>query len=120
VAQFVAAHIDSVFRLDIVLLLARQTPRAFTPEEVARELRLDPYGAAAELEAMASRGLLDEVREGATVKYKFEPAREDVRRVVRELATLYAQRPTTIVTLIYTRPSDKLRSFADAFKLRKD
>jgi hypothetical protein len=39
---------------------------------------------------------------------------------VAQLARDYAERRVTIITLIFSKPVDKLRSFADAFRLRKD
>ena len=38
---------------------------------------------------------------------------------VRTLAQAYEQRPVTLIRLIYALRDGKIRSFADAFKLRK-
>jgi hypothetical protein len=39
---------------------------------------------------------------------------------VRTLAQAYEERPVTLIRLIYALRDSKIRSFADAFKLRKD
>ena len=39
---------------------------------------------------------------------------------LRTLAQAYEQRPVTLILLIYALRDSKIRSFADAFKLRKN
>ena len=39
---------------------------------------------------------------------------------LRTLAQAYEQRPVTLIRLIYALRDSKIRSFADAFKLRKN
>lgn len=53
-------------------------------------------------------------------------APEDARKLVEAqqnhvatLAQAYEQRPVTLIRLIYALRDNKIRSFADAFKLRK-
>ena len=45
---------------------------------------------------------------------------EEVMRHLATLAQAYEERPVTLVRLIYALRDRKVRSFADAFKLRKD
>jgi hypothetical protein len=42
-----------------------------------------------------------------------------LRAHVQTLAQAYEQRPVTLIRLIYALRDSKIRSFADAFKLRK-
>ena len=42
-----------------------------------------------------------------------------VAAAIDELARLYNERRVTVITLIFTKPTDPLRSFADAFKFRR-
>jgi hypothetical protein len=39
--------------------------------------------------------------------------------MTRRLAACYRERRTTVITLIFSRPADAVRSFANAFKLKK-
>jgi hypothetical protein len=64
-------------------------------------------------EALRAAGLLDE-------KLRYRPASEELARHVATLAQAYEQRPVTLVRLIYALRDQKIRSFADAFKLRKN
>jgi hypothetical protein len=45
---------------------------------------------------------------------------EEIARHLATLAQAYEERPVTLVRLIYALRDRKIRSFADAFKLRKD
>lgn len=119
-ASFIAEHIDSVYRLEILLHLLARPSSARTSEEVARELCLSPAAVASELGSLAERGLLARVVEGAGESFRYAPATAALDALVRALAAAYAERRTTVISAIYSRPNDKLRSFADAFKLRGD
>ena len=44
----------------------------------------------------------------------------DLHRAVAGLAREYAARRVTVIGLIFSKPVDKIRSFADAFRLRRD
>jgi predicted transcriptional regulator len=117
VLSFLSAYIDSVFRLDILLLLMSQPERWLSTEDVARELRLFPEPVARELQVLTEHGLI----EGATEPqptFRYRPSSTELDRIARLLERTYAERRTTVITLIYSRPNDKLRGFADAFKLR--
>jgi hypothetical protein len=116
VAQFIGDHISSLEQLEVLLLLAASGPREWDGGSVARELRIDPNSAAGRLEDLAARGLVVE-RSG---RYRFEPASQELADVVRLLAETYAERRVSVITLIFSKPSDTIRSFSDAFKFRKD
>jgi hypothetical protein len=45
---------------------------------------------------------------------------DELARHLATLAQAYEQRPVTLVRLIYALRDRKIRSFADAFRLRKD
>jgi hypothetical protein len=117
VLSFLSTYIDSAFRLDILLLLMSQPERWLTAQDVARELRLFPEPVARELQALSEHGLIEGTTEPAAT-FRYRPSCTELDRVARLLERTYAERRTTVVTLIYSRPNDKLRGFADAFKLR--
>lgn len=117
VLGFLSAYIDSAFRLDILLLLMSQPERWLSAEDVARELRLFPEPVARELQILTGYSLLEGSTEPKPT-FRYRPSSADLDRIARLLERTYAERRTTVVTLIYSRPNDKLRGFADAFKLR--
>lgn len=112
VERFIARHIRSVEMLEIVLLVRRER-RAWTGEQVARELRIDPNSAAMRLEELAAGGLLRKDGGEFTYVATGEPDRD-----LDALARAYAERRVAVITWIVSQPTDRLRSFADAFRFR--
>ena len=119
VAQFVAEHIHSLEQLEVLLLLRASAPREWDGATIARELRFDPGSAAKRLADLAARGLATAIDE-AKGTYRYEPVPPEQDDLVRRLAEAYDQRRVSVITLIFSKPSDTIRSFADAFRLRKD
>jgi hypothetical protein len=119
VQRFIAANVHSVEQLEVLLLLHRDATRAWSADEVARELRIDAGSAEGRLADLCMRRLLVETSAPA-LAYRFEPATQALGRVVSSLATLYAERRVSVITLIFAKPTDTIRSFADAFRVRKD
>ena len=66
-----------------------------------------------------AEALLEQLRRGQVIRAG-EFSDEEVARHLATLAQAYEQRPVTLVRLIYALRDKKIRSFADAFKLRKD
>jgi hypothetical protein len=119
VLGFLSSYIDSVFRLDILLLLMAQPERWFSAEDVVRELCLSPESVARELQLLTEYSLMEGSTEPKQT-FRYRPGSEELDRVARLLERTYVERRTTVITLIYSRPNDKLRGFADAFKLRTE
>ena len=59
------------------------------------------------------------VTPGEPPKYRFNAASPDSARV-SELEKIYKERRVSVISFIYSKPSDPLRAFSDAFRLRKD
>ena len=116
--SFVAEHIPSVLALEVLLLLRASRSRSWDAATLAGELRIDRHFAGAQLEALARSGLLERPGEGAS--YRYAPSSPERDEIVRELDTEYAERRVSIVTLIYAAPTERVRAFADAFRVRKE
>lgn len=99
--RFVQVHLPSVERAE-VLIASYRSPGV--PAET---------GTPAHREALRAAGLLDE-------HLRYKPASAELDAFVRTLAQAYEQRPVTLIRLIYALRDSRIRSFADAFKLRKD
>ena len=116
---FIDTSIDSVVQLEILLLLYREPEREWSTLEVAQRLRVDRAWIVDELAHLCARCLLIH-RPGDVPVYRFAAGNPDLRREVQNLAQIYADRRVTIVTLIASKPVDKIRVFTDAFKLRQE
>ena len=119
VRTLIVERIDSVVQLELLLLLQANAGRAWSAAEVAQELRIEPSWATGQLGELAARGLLAPAADRSG-SFAYAPASAQLGDAVAQLAKDYAQRRVTVITLIFSKPVDKLRSFADAFRLRKD
>jgi hypothetical protein len=118
VRELLQRDIDSVEQLEVLLLLHDRPERDWTADEVSAELRTNGLSTAARLDDLTARGLIEEVaRPGA---FRYGPRTAAQRRAVDGLAREYATRRVTVITLIFAKPIDRVRSFADAFRLRRD
>jgi hypothetical protein len=115
VRDFLLAHVDSIELLEVILMLAARPTTAFTTVEVSDQLRTAPSSAANRLTHLRDHKLVD-VLPGD--RYRL---REDTELVetLRQVAAAYRDWRVSVVTLIYSRPSDVVRVFTDAFVLKK-
>ena len=120
VRAFIAEHIDSVLQLELLLLLQKKRDRDFDAAGVVQELRIDPAWAAGQLEALCSAGILACVEAVGVRRYHYAPKTPELDAAVQKLDQAYTDRRVSVISLIFSKPTDKLRSFADAFRVRKD
>jgi hypothetical protein len=118
VRQSIADHIDSVLQLEILLLLQGQPQKEFSVAEVAAELRVDVGFVNEQLSNLCARGML--ACDDASKTYRYGPRSTEMQQAIQGLRTAYTDRRVSVISLIFAKPVDKLRSFADAFRLRKD
>lgn len=117
VAQFIADHIDSIELLEVLLLLRERAGEEWTDETVARELRINPVSAAARLKTLAAKKLLSSKD---AVAFRYAPATATLDTTARRVAECYKERRVSVITVIFSRPSDNIRIFADAFRIREE
>ena len=118
VKTFIAQNIESAELLETLLLVHSQADRDWSPEDVARSIYPVPAGATRRLEQLVSLGLA--VSDGTgSPRYRYRPANAHLGSEVDALAAAYRQNRVAVINLIYNQPPDPVRSFADAFKLRK-
>lgn len=115
VRDFIARHIVSIEQLEVLLLLAETEERAWTTRELNERLRSQEASIAKWLIALEALKMV-----GATEEcVRFAPANDALRRQVAALAEAYRSRRIKVIELIFSKPNESLRSFVDAFDLRK-
>jgi hypothetical protein len=119
VLAFILERIESVEQLEILLLLATDPGRCWSPDTIAKELRSSPRSAEKWLKTLAAHGLLKRC-ETADIQFAFGPQTEELRRRVALLAAAYLTRRVTVIETIFNKPVAKMNSFANAFRLRED
>jgi hypothetical protein len=117
VQRFLSEHISSVAQLEVLLLLRSQREREWSPADVAQALYTTPEIVAEQLDELQRRGLLAVQESG---RYRYWPVSPELDSRVTALNTAYHERRVAVITYIYSQPLEKVRTFADAFRLRQD
>jgi hypothetical protein len=118
---FIAAEIQSLEQLEILLLLSGNPHKWWTAKGVYDVIKSSLPSVENRLNDMVSRGML--TREvDSEARYQFAPAVEAVWRIVSELREAYKERPVKIVQAIYSKTAtpDGVQEFARAFRVRRD
>jgi hypothetical protein len=116
VRQFIGQNIESLAQLESLLLLRRDLQQAWSATALAKALYITPEMAAVLLLDLARRGLAASAEES----YRYQSKSEDVDRTIEQLAKLYEDRRVAVISAIYSKPLNKVQTFADAFRLRKE
>ncbi len=116
---FLKGRLTTADQVDIVLLLLRDPSRFWTASEVSGVLGMAPESTAMRLFLLASQGLILFEPSGVP-RYRYGVSDETTDRLLRELAANHeSNRAEVIRALDYRTEADPIRSFADAFKLKK-
>lgn len=116
--EFLRERLSTLEQIEIVLLLRSDPSRSWTAPDVSATLGTPPESAAMRLFLLASSGLLAFEPAGVP-RYRYTPTDSATEALVQELADLYGTNRPEVSALVGGPPPDPLRSFADAFKLKK-
>ena len=110
------ALIETQTSLEILLFVRGSGGKSFTAKSVAKELSMTTASAERELALLCGRGFLT-VTLGSDLRYAYRSMKEDVDRVLDELAQLWSRDRDGVVRII-ARKEDPVRAFANAFRFR--
>lgn len=115
IKSFLIEYIDSISHLEVLLMLFSTPDKKWDAQSVSREFRSNVTAATIQLENLQQKGLIkvDESR-----SYFYVP--EEHHELIKALYVLYHDKPVAVIACIYDKPQDKLKSFANAFKIKKD
>jgi hypothetical protein len=113
VKRFIKEQIQTVPKLEVLLLLHREQSRPFTLAEVANELNFEPDTAWEQLAALEAIGLIENFDKSS---YRYHPANERLRSIVDRLAITYRKQRVPILSAILAEKPNKARRFVEAFK----
>ena len=114
--EFVRNAIGSVWTIELLVALQRDSGKAWQTKELVADLRASARVVADGLSALGIAGLVAADDAGL---YHYRPVSPAIDRTARELADLYHQKPMTVVNTILSSPTNKIQTFADAFRFRK-
>jgi DNA-binding HxlR family transcriptional regulator len=116
ILSFVRSSIKSAWTLELLLLLYRNRERSWRLEQLVRELRGSAALVAESLKALGNIGLITQIE---SETYCYTPKSPELDALVAALIKYYAVKPITVLRTIFTSPSEKIKSFSDAFLLKK-
>lgn len=121
--QFLMVHVHSFEDLEVLLLARRRKGQKFDADDAARTLKVDPELTAASLAKLVGAELLTE-RSGRPTVYEYS-AEGVLADRVEELAKAYDEQRLAVITTIGSNAivrvkSSAIKTFAEAFLLRKD
>lgn len=117
--KFIAAEINSLEQLEILLLLSDNPKQWWTVRNVYEIIKSSHQSVQHRLNEMTESGIL--VKEGdGEARYQFGLTEGPNLESIHELREAYKERPVKVVQAIYSKPPDAVKEFAKAFRLRKD
>lgn len=119
VRRLIAERIESAEMLEILLLLARAPERRWTADEVSRQVFTVPAAAIASLEGLVERGLAAS-DSASNPSYRYSPSTPVLAQQVEALDEAYRASRVAVIQLVFAKPNDPVRGFAEAFRVRRD
>lgn len=117
--SFLQRCVASVDAAELLLLLAKNPDRSWAAADLQAELAAETTISEADvlrcLDAFQQRAVVTREAE-RHVRYRPSPSHD---AHVTLLARLYVERPVTLFRVIYALRDAKIKTFADAFKLRR-
>jgi hypothetical protein len=117
--EFIQTSVPTVHASEMLLLLRSRPQDWWDPPDVVQRMRAAGMAepeAARQLELLHARGLL---AVGPDKRVQYRPADERIAALVEKLAQAYSERPVTLFRVIYALRDVRVRSFAEAFRLRR-
>jgi tRNA/tmRNA/rRNA uracil-C5-methylase (TrmA/RlmC/RlmD family) len=115
--KFIARYIQSVEQVEILCLMSENPGRSWSEGEVLRAIQSSQESVSNNLRHFTVEHFLTT---DSQQNFRFAPENPELAALVAELVKTYRERRVAIVELIYQAPSDTVRNFADAFRIRKE
>jgi hypothetical protein len=115
---FLHRHICSLRQLEALLLFFTEPNRDWTVETVTRAISGNEGSTSKWLKGFVESGFLELSPSASTFRYK--PGGAEREALLAELIQQYRMRPLKIIDVIMNEPSQKMLSFLEAFKIKKE
>jgi len=115
--HFILENIDSIERLEVLILLHRDSSRHWTAEAVNQELRSNIKWVQSHLEVLTKLNILQCEDK---INYFYKPQTTELESLCSRLIQLYKERRVMVINFIYNQSAERIKSLADAFKIRRD
>jgi predicted transcriptional regulator len=109
-------HLGSVYALELFLMMKRVREKSWSVDELVRELRSSGTAVTDALNRLVGVGFVVENPPG---NYAFAPKSPELERLAAKIEMIYTNKPISVIKAIVAAPTEKLRLFSDAFKLKE-
>jgi hypothetical protein len=119
VKTLIIEKIESVEHIEILLLLHANPSKSFSAAEVSQKLRTGEDSTMRRLADMTVKGLVQDVQSEGKAMYSIATRDPALSALVAKLLKTYQERRVSVLTLIFSKPLEKIQVFADAFKIKR-
>jgi hypothetical protein len=114
--RFLDANVDSIEQLELLRIVGESPGRQWTVQELAAKAQALP----AAITVLEKRGLLQTQTVGQEVLCSAGIMTPETERLLNRLLQFYNERPVTLIKIVYAKVDDRLKAFADSFRIRKE
>jgi predicted transcriptional regulator len=116
IEKFIFACINSVEQLEILLLI--RSRKEIDAETITQELRTTTTSVEKRLSDLMRKNLVVMRENDGKRTYAYDPP-QNVLETIDQLSALYASHRVSVINLIFSKPSDALTGFSDAFRFKE-
>jgi hypothetical protein len=116
VLDFAAISFKSVWALELLLMFKQEPARAWSADEIIRDLRSSQGVVAEALGNLIAVRLAAQDDEGC---YRYQAGAAGLDEMVNAVEKLYATKPAAVIRAIVTSPNRKLQILSDAFRFKE-
>lgn len=125
VQTLVCEHIESYEQLELLLIIRAEKESTWTEETLTTRLRIPVSLVRAALDGLESAGFVEVQGQGSEQRYLYLRQNDEVEATISSLTLAYRDNPIPIIKLMSANAIERLRTaalrtFADAFVLKKD
>jgi hypothetical protein len=118
--RFLQTSITAVEAAEILLYLRRNAAASHAAPDIVAGLRPGTAISEAEVEKhIEALRVRDLVVVDADKRARFQPASDELKAHAGNLAAAYSERPVTLIRVIYALRDSKIKTFADAFRIKR-
>ncbi len=118
IRDFILKYIDSVELLNVLMLFQANPNKEWSSQDIETTIRSSNASIQRRLQDLYARGVLIE-KSPLKDRHAFTPKTEETADLINKVAAYNKLFPYRVIDLIYSRPAETLRSFADAFRIGK-
>jgi len=120
ILRFIDANVDSIEQLEILRVLGEDDAKRWHVADLAKASQVNPSAIHAHLSALEHRGLIRTESVENQVVCQISPRNQSIAEMLARLLQAYKEHPVTMIRIVYDRADDRLKAFAEAFRLRKE